>query len=289
MQALKTMSEPIRIGFLKLGNTGTAPMIEFLLDERAEREDISTRTVGAGSKIGPAEAEEITKRLLEFKPQIAIVTSPNASLPGPTRARQVLSEAGVPTIAVSDGPTKKAIKQLEEGGFGYLIVEGDSMIGARREFLDPIEMAIFNSDVIKVLSITGALRLVADEIDKTIEALKRAERPTLPRVVVDKEKAADAACFSNPYARAKAIAAYEISCRVAAITTEACFVVKEWERYTALAAAGHEMMRTASKLADDAREIEKGGDAILRAPHFDDGTTLQKRGLLEKPRRQATT
>jgi len=279
------MSEPIRIGFLKLGNIGTAPMIEFLLDERAERGDISTRTVGSGSKIGPGEAEECAKRLLDFEPQIAIVTSPNAALPGPTKARQLLAGAGVPTIVVSDGPSKKALKQMEDGGFGYLIIEGDPMIGARREFLDPVEMAIFNSDVLKVLSITGTLRLVAEEIDRAISSLKGGEKPTPPKVVVDKEKAVDAAGFSNPYARAKAIAAYEICCRVAAITTEACFVVKEWERYTALAAAGHEMMRTASKLADEAREIEKGGDAVLRTPHFDDGTVLQKRKLLDKPRR----
>lgn len=278
------MSEPIKIGFLKLGSIGTAPMIEFVLDERAERDDISTRTVGSGSKIGPAEAEECARRLLDFKPQIAIVTSPNAALPGPTRARQLLAEAGVPTIVVSDSPAKKALKQLEEGGFGYLIIEGDPMIGARREFLDPMEMAIFNSDVLKVLSITGALRLVANEIDRAIASLKGGAKPTPPRIVVDKEKAVDAAGFSNPYARAKALAAYEISCRVAAITTEACFVVKEWERYTVLAAAGHEMMRIASTLADEAREAEKGMDSLLRNPHFDDGTALHKSRLVEKPR-----
>ncbi len=279
------MPEPIRIGFIKLGNIGTAPLVEFLLDERAEREDISTRTIGSGSKIGPVEAEEVAKKLLEFKPQIAIILSPNAALPGPTKARQVVAEAGVPTIVISDGPTKKALKQLEEGGFGYIIVEGDPMIGARREFLDPVEMAIFNSDILKVLSATGVLRIVTEEIDKAIESLKRGERPALPRVIVDKERAAEAGGFSNPYAKAKAIAAYEISCRVAAITTEACFVVKEWERYTTIAAAGHEMMRCASKLADEAREIEKGDDSILRTPHFDDGTTLRKKELLEKPRR----
>jgi len=287
--ALNTMSEPIRIGFLKLGNIGAAPLIEFLLDERAERNDISTRTVGSGSKIGPAEAEECAKGLLDLRPQLGIVTSPNAALPGPTRARQLLAEAGVPTIVVSDSPAKKALKQLEEGGFGYLIIEGDPMIGARREFLDPVEMSVFNSDLLKVLSITGALKLVAGELDKAIESLKGGEKPTLPRAVVDKERAVDAAGFSNPHARAKAMAAYDICCRVAAITTEACFIVKEWERYTVLAAAGHEMMRTASRLADEAREIEKGGDAVLRTPHYDDGTALQKRELLEKPRRQGTT
>jgi len=270
---------------LKLGNIGTSPLIEFLLDERAEREDVSVRAIGSGSKIGVDDAEEVARKLLEFKPQVAIVVSPNAALPGPARAREIVAGAGVPTIVVSDGPTRKALKQLDDGGFGYVVVEGDPMIGARREFLDPEEMALFNSDVIRILSVTGALRAVAEEIDKVVDAVKAGGRPPLPRTVVDKERAAEAAGFSNPYARAKAIAAYEICCRVAAMTTEACFIVKEWERYTALAAAGHEMMRAASKLADEAREIEKGGDAVLRTPHSDDGTVLQKRKLLEKPRR----
>jgi methylenetetrahydromethanopterin dehydrogenase len=279
------MPEPIKVGFLKLGNIGTAPIVEFLLDERAERKDISTRTVGAGSKIGPEEVEDVANKLLEFKPQIAIVLSPNASLPGPTKARQMMAEAGIPTIVISDGPTKKILKQLEDREFGYIVVEGDPMIGARREFLDPVEMAIFNSDIIKVLSVAGALKVVTEEIDKVLDSIKRGERPTLPRVVLDKEKVAEASGFSNPYAKAKAIAAYEISCRVAALTTEACFVVKEWERYTILAAAGHEAMRIASILADEAREIEKMGDTLLRRPHYDDGTLLYKRKLIEKPRR----
>ncbi|MGQ9513606.1 MAG: F420-dependent methylenetetrahydromethanopterin dehydrogenase [Thermoproteota archaeon] len=282
------MPEPIRVGFLKLGNIGTAPIVEFLLDERAEREDISTRTVGAGSKIGPEEAEDVGAKLLDFKPQIAIVLSPNASLPGPTKARQMLADAGVPTIVISDGPTKKILKQLEEGGFGYIVVEGDPMIGARREFLDPVEMAIFNSDIIKVLSIVGALKAVTEEMDRVLDSLKKGERPSLPRVVLDKEKVVEASGFSNPYAKAKAIAAYEISCRVAALTTEACFVVKDWEKYTILAAAGHEAMRIASILADEAREIEKGEDNLLRRPHYDDGTLLYKRKLIEKPRRTET-
>ena len=32
------------------------------------------------------------------------------------------------------------------------------MIGARREFLDPVEMADFNGNLVKVLALTGAFR-----------------------------------------------------------------------------------------------------------------------------------
>ena len=44
------------------------------------------------------------------------------------------------------------------GRFGYIIMKGDAMIGARREFLDPIEMADYNGNLVKVLALTGAFR-----------------------------------------------------------------------------------------------------------------------------------
>ena len=66
---------------------------------------------------------------------------------------------------------------------------------------------------------------------------------------------------------------------------EACFKIKEWERYTVLVAAAHEMMRTAAQTADQAREIEKCGDHVVRQPHSRDGATLYKEKLIEKPQR----
>jgi methylenetetrahydromethanopterin dehydrogenase len=71
--------------------------------------------------------------------------------------------------------------------------------------------------------------------------------------------------------------------RVADITAEGCFQVKEWERYTELVAAAHELMRQAAQLADEARETEKSQDSVCRTPHYDDGTVLSKKKLVEKP------
>jgi len=272
-----------KVGFLKLGCIGSALLLEFMLDERAERQDIDVRVVGAGAKLAVEQAEEVANRLLDFNPQVVIVTSPNATLPGPKRAREITKAAGIPTIVVTDSPGKKAAQDLEQQGFGYIIVEADSMIGARREFLDPEEMVLFNLDVTRVLAITGALNLLATEIDRVIGDIKKGHAVTMPRIVVDKEKAIKAASFSNPYAASKAIAAYEVSRRVADVTVEACFAVKEWERYTQLASAGHEMMRQAARLADEARETEKSQDAVFRTPHYDDGSLLSKRRLIEKP------
>jgi len=279
----------VKIGFVKVGNIGSAPLLEFLLDERAERQDIDVRVVSSGAKMTPEVAVEVAQKMLEFKPDFAIVTSPNASLPGPTKARETLKNAGIPTVVVSDSPAKKAVKQMEDAGFGYIIVEADAMIGARREFLDPIEMALFNVDIMRVLAATGAFSILCNELDKIIEATKRGEAPQLPRVTIDRERALASAGYQNPYARAKAYAAYEMARRVADLTVEGCFIVKEWERYTQIVAAAHEMMRSAARMADEAREIEKGPDQILRTPHYDDGTVLTKRKLIEKPKKPSET
>jgi len=273
----------VKVGFLKLGCIGSALLLEFMLDERAEREDIDVRVVGAGAKLGIEQAEETARRMLDFKPQIVIATSPNATLPGPKKAREIIKAAGIPVVVVSDSPTKKSVQELEQQGFGYIIVEADSMIGARREFLDPLEMVLFNLDVARVLAITGTLNLLATEIDHAIESIKKGVQISLPKIVVDKEKAIKAASFSNPYSATKAMAAYETARRVGDLSVEGCFAVKEWERYTQIVSAAHEMMRQAARLADDARETEKAQDTVSRTPHCDDGSILKKRKLMEKP------
>lgn len=278
----------VKIGFVKLGCIGSSVLLDLLLDERAERQDIEVRVASAGAKMAAGSAEEVALKAKEFESDFYVVTSPNASLPGPTKAREVLAATGKHVIVVSDGPAEKISADLAKKGFGYIIVHADSMIGARREFLDPVEMAIFNSDMIKVLSITGVYNILYREIDRIIESLK-ANLPVSPcAVIVDKENAVSAAGFQNPYARAKAMAAFEIARNVSKVTTEGCFKVQERDRYVTIVASAHEMLRTASKLAEEAREIEKSNDAVLRRPHYDDGAQLEKRRLMEKPVKPST-
>jgi methylenetetrahydromethanopterin dehydrogenase len=279
----------VRIGFGKIGNIGSAPLLEFLLDERAERKDIEVRVFSSGAKMGVEQAVDVAQRLSEFKPDLAVVTSPNAALPGPTKLRETLIGSGIPTIVISDAPAKKTMQDIEKSGAGFLIVEADSMIGARREFLDPSEMALFNADLFKVLTVTGVLNVLWQEIDKVIQSIQKGATPVLPRIVVNKEKAIESSGLNNPYAKAKAVAAHEIARRVADLTVEGCFVMKEWERYTQLVAAAHEMMREAARLADEAREIDKEEDVVLRTPHNSEGSVLQKRKLLEKPSKTDST
>ena len=279
------MSEDLRIGVLKLGCIGALPLIEFLLDERAERTDIDIRVAGSGAKLEPKQCTEATKQLLEQKPNLVILIGPAQATPGPAEARKMIAATKIPAIVISDSPAKKVAKEMEEMGFGYIVVEADSMIGARREFLDPAEMAVYNSDMIKVLAETGAFSLIVETIDKTIESIKSGKKPELPRIIIDGVKAVEAAGFSNPYAKAKALASYEMACQVSKLTTEACFKVQDPNAYVPMVAAAHEMMRAAARLADEAREIEKSNNTVLRKPHFKDGASGTKKALMEKPKK----
>lgn len=271
----------MKLGIIKMGAIGTSVLLDYLVDERADREDVEVRTVASGAKMGEDESS-VTEMIQDYDPDLIIVASPNAALQGPKTARDAVKN-GKPVIVVSDAPAKKVKDELKESGFGYILVNADSMIGARRELLDPSEMALFNSDVIRVLSSTGAIRAIQNELDEVVDKIKGGEKPELPQLVITAEKAVNAGKFQNPYARAKALAAYHIAEKVADINVKGCFMEKDRDKYIALVSSGHEMMRTAARLADEAREIEKYNDSVYRSPHSKDGKTLTKNKLRDKP------
>lgn len=274
----------IRIGVFKCGNIGTAPLLELLLDELADRKDITVRTVTTGSKMDCETIEGAIEKIFEFTPNIVLFVSPNTSAPGPAKAREVLSKKKVPTIVFTDGPGKSVKNEIEEQGLGYAIIMGDPLIGARKEFLDPIEMAIFNSNVIKVLACTGIFRLVFREIDKLIYALETGLNHTLPKLIIDTDKIRETLDFKNPYAKAKAMAAYELLKKSAEINAKACFIEKEKEKYIPLVACAHEIVQASASLAEEAREIEKYADSLLRTPHAKDGRLKTKDKLMLPPK-----
>jgi methylenetetrahydromethanopterin dehydrogenase len=275
--------EKVTIGVFKCGNIGASPLLELLFDELAEREDIKVRTLTTGSKMGVKDIEETLPKIFEFNPNLIIFISPNTAIPGPAKAREILSNKDVPSVIISDSPAKRVKDKLEEQGLGYLIILGDPMIGARREFLDPIEMAIFNSNIIKVLAITGVFRILHQEIDRLITALKKELTISSPRLVVDTDSIRDNSDFQNPYAKAKAMAAYEMAKKVAEIDQKACFVEKEKEKYIPLVACAHELAQVAARLAEEAREIEKHTDTLVRKPHSKKGKPLTKTKLMLSP------
>jgi methylenetetrahydromethanopterin dehydrogenase len=276
---------PFLLGVLKIGNIGTSPLLELLFDERAERENFNAVVIGSGAKMNEEVAERSANLLIEQKPHLVLIPSPNAALKGPKKARELVKEADIPVIILSDLLPKDQRETLAADGYGYILLPADSMIGARREFLDPSEMALFNAHVIQVLATTGAFRAVQLALDEVIASIAAGKAPTLPTLVVNATRAVAAGYFTNPYARVKAMAAYEMAAAVAEIAVKGCFKQKEHAKYIPTVASAHEMMRSAALLADEARELEKYGDSVHRSPHFDDGTVGTKHKLGDKPAR----
>ena len=281
------------VGILKLGCIGAAPLLDLLLDERAERKEINVRTVGSGATLDAEPCLDAAKTMAELKPDFIIIVSPNAAVPGVTGARNHLIEAGFKVLSISDAPSKKAFfKKNEEGkkvpsvpeGSGFIILPMDPMIGARKEFLDPTEMALFNADLIKLLGNTGVLRFLQYEMEKLIDAVKAKKDLELPQITLKPKKALKVAGFENPYAWAKGYAALAMAEIVADITTDACFKKQDPEEYVPMVAAAHELLRAASILSDEAREIEKYGNSVLRTPHSSSGENLTKTKLGDKPK-----
>jgi methylenetetrahydromethanopterin dehydrogenase len=276
----------VKVGVAKLGNIASGVMVELLLDERADREDMQTFMATSGTKLQPEDVDRVVKNLIAYGPDFAIVVSPNGVLPGPTGAREALAAAGIPVVVITDDvTTKKEWADLKESKFGYIIQKADSMIGARREFLDPVEMADYNGNLVKVLSVTGAFRKMQLELDKVIDQVKAGKKGAdlvLPKLVVTSDKAV-AGEFNNPYAYAKARAAFEIAAAVAMVNVKGCFMTKGFENYVPIVASAHEMMRAATVLCDEAREIEKSCDGVIRKPHKNDGTLVSKTKLISKP------
>lgn len=272
----------VKIGIIKSGNIGTSPVLDLLLDERADRPNIDVRVFGSGAKMNVEQVEDVVPKLDDWEPDFAIFISPNPGAPGPAKARELLSEKDIPAIIIGDAPGKAKKEEMEEQGLGYIIVMSDPMIGAKREWLDPTEMAIFNADILKVLAETGALRLVQNTLDKVIDDAESGNIE-LPKLIITAEKAADAGEFANPYAKAKAIAAYEMAGSVASLDMKGCFATKGYENFIPLVAAAHEIAAAAAKLAQEARDIEKANDTVIRTPHMKEGNCGCKKELITKP------
>jgi methylenetetrahydromethanopterin dehydrogenase len=216
-----------------------------------------------------------------YGPDVVLYSTPNPSAPGPRKVIEALK--GRRAIIIGDAPGDKMAATLRKYNMGYIFIRGDAMIGARREFLDPTEMAVFNADMLKVLAVTGVFRLMQVEIGKVIEAAKKGEN-YLPRVVVKAEAALEYAGIENAGAKDKAARAYAMAEDVGKLNVRGCFVEKDPEKYISTVAEAHELLRKAAMLANDAREIEKRDDRVLRTPHYKDGRILRKRGLMEKPK-----
>lgn len=271
----------VNVGIIKVGNIGISTLIDLILDERADREDIIVKTIGSGSKMRKSEVTDVLNRLHTINTDILIFVSPNPNAKQIKEALIEIAKLDIPTVVIGDKPGEKAIPFLEENNFGYILIRGDPMIGARRELLDPTEMALFNSYVMNVLANTGVIRLTQTLIDNLIKRIKDEEEIILPKTIVTAQEAMKYAVFRNDYAKAKAIAAYQISSQVYELDAMACFTTNNKREYLPLVTAAHEMMKIASRLSEEAREIEKSNDTVKRTPHRKDGFVLNKRKLMD--------
>ena len=276
-------SPKIKIGVFKCGNVGTAPLFELLLDELAQRKDIIARIVTTGAKMNIEGVKDALPKIFDFHPDLLVLISPNPAVSGPATAREMAIKNGLNTVVMSDAVAKRMVKDLEKQGVGYIVVLGDPLIGARREFLDPVEMALFNSNIMKVLAVSGVFRMIHQEIDRVIAVLKENLAVRLPRLVINTETIRDNSDIMNPYAKAKAMAAYHIASKIPEINTKACFMEKDDEKFIPLVACAHEMAQAAAKLAEEAREIEKYSDTVMRKPHSKKGEPLIKTKLMQSP------
>lgn len=272
----------VKVTFVKIGYIATTTLIDALLDERSGRRDLQMRVVSCSVSMEEDASIDVAKMAVGIPSDLYVVVSPNAAMPGPTKAREALRATGKPIIIISDEPSRKTLKENPMEGVGYIVVMNDPMIGAKQSFLDPVEMALFNSDAIRVLAVTGSFRIIQQELDKVIEQIGRGVKPMLPQVVIEKEIALAAAQITNPYAHGKAIAAFEAARRVASLSTEGTFKVEEPERYLPILAGAHELLRQAAKTADEAREMEKANDTVIRLAHFSKGETRKKTKLGDK-------
>jgi len=273
----------ITVTFVKIGYIGTTTLVDALLDERSARADNKIRVISSSVQMAEEDAMDVAKIAAGVPSDLYVVISPNVGLPGPTKAREVLKATGKPIIVIGDEPSRKAAKSLPEEGIGYIVIYGDPMISAKAPFLDPVEMALFNSDVLRVLAVTGVFRLVHTTLDKVIEEIKAGQKPQLPELIINKTAALAASDIQNPYAYAKAMAAYEASKEVASLSTEAVFKIEDRKEALPVLAAAHELMRMAAKLADEAREIEKSNDTAVRLAHYKKGDLRRRVKLFDEP------
>lgn len=283
LMSTKKSQKKLKLVILKIGNIASSILLEMLFDERADRKNIDVRTVSSGAKMEKESIKDAFDIVSSTTFDLLVIISPHASLPNPFNIILKASELKKPIIVISDILKEESLQKLKEKNIGYLVVKPDAMIGARREFLDPTEMALFNSDLLRVLSVGGVTNALYHEIDAVISNIFNNEEITLPQIILSSRNAIDYVDFANPYAKAKAQGALEIAEKVSQVNQIGCFKIKEREKYIAQVATAHEMMRIAAKLADEAREIEKTNNKVQRKPHSYEGEIQNKRLLYEKP------
>ncbi len=270
-----------KITFLKIGNITLTTLVDIMIDERATRKDIDATVLSSSTKLSVEAAEKIIKLVDHVETELLVIVSPNANLDGPKRLIDEFA-GKYPTLLVSDAGDKETREQWREKGVGYLIAPFDPMIGAKKDFLDPAEMCLFNAHITAAFSSCGVFSYITYEIDKIIEQMNNGEEVKLPYKYLSSMEVASFLPYASEFSRAKAIAALEMLTQAGKINVKGCYVEKDREKSLLLLAAAHEMVRQTSLIADEIRENEKAVDKLVRYPHATDGKWLHKTQFFEE-------
>ena len=271
----------VKITFVKIGNITLTTLVDIMLDERASRTDIDATVISSSTKMKPEAAERLFPLIDRVETDLIVMVSPNANDKGPQSVIDKYKEK-YPVIVVSDAADKEVRAKWKEEGVGYIIAPFDPMIGAKLDFLDPTEMCLFNGYIITTFSATGVFAYIAKLLDDVISQLKEGTKPELPKNYLSSIGVVSSYPFTNEYSRPKAMAALNILSEAGKLNVNGCFIEKDPERQLIKVAAAHEMVRQASFLADEVRELEKAVNHLVRTPHNKEGKVLHKAHFFDK-------
>jgi methylenetetrahydromethanopterin dehydrogenase len=283
----------VKITFVKIGNITLTTLVDIMLDERASRTDIEATVISSSTKMKPEAAERLFPLIDQVETDLIVMVSPNANDKGPQSVIDKYKEK-YPVIVVSDAADKEMRAKWKEEGVGYIIAPFDPMIGAKLDFLDPTEMCLFNGYIITAemclfngyiitaFSATGVFAFITKILDDVIDQLKEGKKPELPKNYLSSIGVVSSYPFTNEYSRPKAMAALNILSDAGKLNVNGCFIEKDPERQLIKVAAAHEMVRQASFLADEVRELEKAINHLVRTPHNKEGKVLHKAHFFDK-------
>jgi len=270
----------VKIIFIKLGNITLTTLVDIMLDERASRKDIEVDVISSSTKMKETDADRIIKKLRAEEGDLFVLVCPNANSDGPKKVIEAISKSNK-LIVISDAAEKDLRKYWKEKGIGYIILPFDPMIGAKKDFLDPSEMGLFNGYTISAFSACGVFEYVTSLIDEAIMEIKEGKNPSLPYKYPSALTIVKNYPFKNDYSKAKALATLELLKLAGKTDVKACFGTKDNDEALLLAASAHEMVRLAGLLADEIREMEKNTNQLVRMPHSKEGKRLYKEKFFE--------
>ncbi len=265
----------VKITFVKIGNITLTTLVDIMIDERGSREDIEATVISSSTKLQPSDVERLFPLIDQVKTDLMIMISPNANLKGPQKLIDNYQDK-YPLLVISDAADKDLRAQWRDKGIGYLIAPFDPMIGAKKDFLDPSEMCLFNGHIISCFSATGVFSYFTNQIDEIINMIKNGEELSLPTKYLSSKEIVTNTTFSNDFSKPKAYACLEMLAQVGKLNVSGLYVEKDEKVALLKVGAAHEMVRQANLLSDEIREMEKAGNHLAKYPHAKDGSTLHK-------------